>query len=161
MKRVLAIVLCVMMVGSLFAMAISANAAEEDPDANQDAIATTVGDDTVTDPTNVGDIDVPETDDVPDEDATVVETTAEETTTDETTVETTAETTISTESTEPTTVTETTGETEPASKDQPVAPAKKPSPKTGENMWLWIGIGIFGVALIAIIITFVVKKKAK
>ncbi|HBE15260.1 MAG TPA: hypothetical protein DCY72_03305 [Ruminococcaceae bacterium] len=28
-------------------------------------------------------------------------------------------------------------------------------------MWLWIGIGIFGVALVAIIITFVVKKKAK
>ena len=159
MKRVLAIVLCVMMVGSVFALALSANAAEEDPNAPVGAASDVSGEGAAADPTFTDIDDVDGTDFVEptyDDGTQVVETT------DETTVETTVETTISTE---PTTVV--TEATEPApsqaTKDEQIATAtdKKASPKTGENYWLWIALGVFAVALIAVIITFVVKKKAK
>lgn len=148
MKRVLSIVLCLMLVGSLFTLAISANAVEDD------SAVGVAADQTIADT----DVNIESTDDIttdatnaPDEDATIAdETAADETTpeatTEETIVATTAETTAAT-----TAATEVT-----ATKDQ-----KKASPKTGENMWLWIGIGIFAVALIAIIATVIAKKKAK
>lgn len=145
MKRVLAIVLCVMMVGSVFAMAISANAAVDEDTAPVAAAAT----DELGEPVPTETTDTDETV-VTDETAVTDETTAE------TTAETTTETVTATDATTAPTTAATTAPTTVATADQ-----KKPSPKTGDNMWLWIGIGIFGVALVAIIITFVVKKKAK
>lgn len=146
MKRVLSIVLCLMLVGSLFAMAISANAAVEDD-------AAVAADQTIVDT----DVNIVPTDDV-DPDATIAdevdETVAEETVAEETTPEATTEETIAPTTAE--TTVETVAATTVATNDQ-----KKPSPKTGENMWLWIGIGIFAVALIAIIATVIAKKKAK
>ncbi len=149
MKRVLAIVLCVMMVGCVFAMAISAGAVENEEAAPVAAVATDeLGETYVVDETVAND-------ETFGSDETIAETTAETTT--ETTTETTAETIISTQPTTATTPATTPATSVVATPDQ----AKKPSPKTGENAWLWIGIGIVGVAIVAIIITAVVKKKAK
>ena len=128
-----------MMVGSVFAMAISANAAVDEDTAPVAAAAT----DELGEP-------------VPTETTVTDETVVTDETTAETTAETTTETVTATDATTAPTTAATTAPTTVATADQ-----KKPSPKTGDNMWLWIGIGIFGVALVAIIITFVVKKKAK
>ena len=149
MKRVLSIVLCLMLVGSLFTLAISANAVEDDSAVAVAADQTLADTDVNIEPTDDITADVT---DAPDEDETVAdETVADETTTDETTAE---------ETIVPTTA-ETTAETTAATEVTATKDQKKASPKTGENIWLWIGIGIFAVALIAIIATVIAKKKAK
>ena len=152
MKRVLSIVLCLMLVGSLFTLALSANAAVDDS-------AVAVAEDQTTADTGIdGGTPVPTVD--VDTDATIAdetvtdETAPVETIADETTVEETTEETIA-----PTTA-ETQEPTKAATQDE-TKPNKNNSPKTGDNMWLWIGIGIFAVALIAIIATVIAKKKAK
>lgn len=161
MKRVLSILLCVMLVGSLFAMAISANAAEEDNAAlaAPETIAAVADDNNATVGDNAEPVQgesIASTDIVNGDTATVVTETVAPTgdtaaaTTAETIAPTTAATTANTEATQAATE---------ATNDQ--AAKKAATPKTGDNVWLWIGIGIFGVALVAIIITFVVKKKAK
>lgn len=161
MKRLFAIVLCIMMVGSVFAMAISADAEEAD-NAPAGVASDVVDQGAVADPTqgdvimqdNTDNIVETSTEDVTDSGETVIPS--------ETVVAPTGETTVETIiSSEPTTATEATEPATEASKDQVKPADKKPSPKTGENAWLWIGIGVFGVALVALIITFVVKKKAK
>ena len=148
--------ICVMMVGSVFAMAISANAAPADDALSVGAASDVIEDGAVADPTYNNDVvgtDNNETVEPTIDDSTVVTETGSGETTVETSAATTAESIAptATESTAPTTA----ATEAPATKDQ----GKKPSPKTGENAWLWIGIGIFGVALVALIITFVVKKK--
>ena len=151
MKRLLAIVICVLMVGSVFAMAISAGAEEADGAAPVGAASDIVDEGAVAEPTD-------STEEVIGTEGDDVNPTTDGTEAVETTAETTAETTGATiaPTTGATTAATTAATQAAATQDQ-----KKPSPKTGENMWLWIGIGIFGVALVAIIITFVVKKKAK
>lgn len=42
----------------------------------------------------------------------------------------------------------------------PTTPAKNGSPKTGDFPWLWVGIGVAAVAVIAIIGTVIAKKKS-
>ena len=147
MKRVLSIVLCLMLVGSLFTLALSASAEVAD-----NAVGVAVDQTTADTGIDGGDVLPTEDPTIPD-DTTVVETFADETT-PETTVEETTEETIA-----PTTA-ETQEPTKAATQDE-TKPNKNNSPKTGDNMWLWIGIGIFAVALIAIIATVIAKKKAK
>ena len=153
MKRIFAVMLCVLMVGSMFAFAISANAEGED----EVTAITTVDDGTVIDD-KVEEAPVGADDGV----STEVPAASEGTTAPETPTETAAQTPTET-------VAATTAPTVAPSQAATVAPTQAPtqpaknanSPKTGDNMWLFIGIGIFAVALIAIIITVVVKKKAK
>lgn len=149
MKRVLSIVLCLMLVGSLFTLALSASAAEED---NAVGIA---ADQTIAENGIDGGDPLPTEEPTFSDETINDETTAVETVSGETSAETTTET-IAPTSAATTAATTAATEAAAATKDQ-----KKASPKTGENMWLWIGIGIFAVALIAIIATVIAKKKAK
>ena len=139
MKRVLAIFLCVLMIGAMSALTLSATAAVADGIAEDGAIVTETEE-----PVPVGVID-----DNPDEDGTEPETTVE--TTDETTAETTGETTVETtgettaETTVATTATEASTEAATQAATQPAKNAN--TPKTGDNLWLYIGIGIAVVAI--------------
>lgn len=65
--------------------------------------------------------------------------------------------------TEPETAVATVPATQAATADETVAPTNpgKNKPRTGEDHWLYIGIGIVAVAVIAIIISVVVSKKKK
>lgn len=143
MKRVLSIILCIMMLGAVSALTFSATAAEAD-----DAVVaateeiTVIGDGTET--------EAPATEaEVPTE---AIATEAEQATEAETTAETTAVTEAATQAA-------TTAPTQAATVAA-TQPAKNANtPKTGDNLWLYIGIGVVVVAIIVIIITVVAKKK--
>ena len=148
-KHVMAILMVMIMAVSMFAAtAVVASADEVDtiPAEGVEVTEEVIDEEDVAVPSNDGVI-APQGEEAPVE-ATVAETTAE--TVAETQAETVAETTA-----------ETTAETVAATVAPTVAPKTANTPKTGDNMWLFIGIGIVVVAIIAIVITVVAKKKAK
>lgn len=145
MKRVLSILLCVMMIGAVSALTLSATAAVAD---GVDVSATEETTPVADDPTEeIGDVTEPvEATEAQEATETEQVTEAEQATEAETVAETTAETVAATAATE-------------AATQAATQPAKNASPKTGDNLWLFIGIGIVVVAIIVIIITVVAKKK--
>lgn len=148
-KHVMAILMVMIMAVSMFAAtAVVASADEVDtiPAEGVEVTEEVIDEEDVAVPSNDAVI-APQGDEAPIEE-TVAETVAE--TAAETQAETVAETTA-----------ETTAETVAATVAPTVAPKNANTPKTGDNMWLFIGIGIVVVAIIAIVITVVAKKKAK
>lgn len=149
-KHVMAILMVMIMAVSMFvATAVVASADEVDtiPAEGVEVTEEVIDEEDVAVPSNDAVI-APQGDEAPIESETVAETVAE--TAAETQAETVAETTA-----------ETTAETVAATVAPTVAPKTANTPKTGDNMWLFIGIGIVVVAIIAIVITVVAKKKAK
>ena len=139
-KHVLAVLMVMIFAVSMFAAtAVIASAAEEVDPAELGAEVTEVVEIAVNEPeTEAGT-----------EEMTEPETEAE--TEAATEAETVAETTDPTASTEAATV---------ATEAPTIAPKNANTPKTGDDKWLYIGLGVIGAALVIIIITVVVKKKS-
>ena len=144
-NRIFAVMLAMVMAVSMFAAtAVVAGAVGEDELADQGAEVTYVED-----AANLTEAEIAE------DTQADVETIAEETQ-PEATEETPAETAI---------------ETQPATQDSTAAPTQAPTqeptqaknaknnPKTGDDIWMYVGIGVAAAAVVILIIVAVVKKK--